>query len=403
MTKIQTKNCKNCEKKFEITEEDQVFYNKIFVPAPTFCPDCRLQRRLAFRNERILYKRDCDLCGKSMVTIYYKDAPFPVYCTKCWYGNKWDGVEYGHDYDFNKQFFEQWNDLMNKVPKINLMNVNSVNSDYCNMCKDNKNCYLSFGGDGNEEVLYSTYAMNCKNAIDVYIDIKSEFSYNVLDSNNCFKLNFSQNCEFCIESYFLLDCRNCQNCFGCIGLRNKSYNIFNKQYSKEEYFEKIKEFDLGSFSSLKKAKQDFEKQKLKYPHKFANINHSKDIIGNNVTYSNNCKNCFDVNKGAENCKFLFNCGWDGKYIKDSYDMSPSGWNVELYYEGTSIGFNINKVFCSNIIWTGMDIIYSYYCESSSNLFGCVGLKNKQYCILNKQYSKKEYEELAPKIIEHMGG
>ena len=43
-----------------------------------------------------------------------------------------------------------------------------------------------------------------------------------------------------------------------------------------------------------------------------------------------------------------------------------------------------------------------HCQSSSsNLFACVGLRNKQYCILNKQYSKEEYDELVPKIIEHM--
>lgn len=29
------------------------------------------------------------------------------------------------------------------------------------------------------------------------------------------------------------------------------------------------------------------------------------------------------------------------------------------------------------------------------------MKNKQYCILNKQYTKEEYEVLVPKIIEHM--
>ena len=29
------------------------------------------------------------------------------------------------------------------------------------------------------------------------------------------------------------------------------------------------------------------------------------------------------------------------------------------------------------------------------------LRNKSYCILNKQYTKEEYEELVPKIIEHM--
>ncbi len=48
---------------------------------------------------------------------------------------------------------------------------------------------------------------------------------------------------------------------------------------------------------------------------------------------------------------------------------------------------------------------SYYCDScysgNSHLFGCVGLRGKSYCILNKQYSKGEYEALVPQIIEHM--
>jgi hypothetical protein len=39
--------------------------------------------------------------------------------------------------------------------------------------------------------------------------------------------------------------------------------------------------------------------------------------------------------------------------------------------------------------------------NSSNLFGCIGLRGKEYCILNKQYTKEEYEALVPKIIEKM--
>ena len=36
-----------------------------------------------------------------------------------------------------------------------------------------------------------------------------------------------------------------------------------------------------------------------------------------------------------------------------------------------------------------------------HLFGCVGLIRKKYCILNKQYTKEEYEKLVPRIIEQM--
>ena len=55
-------------------------------------------------------------------------------------------------------------------------------------------------------------------------------------------------------------------------------------------------------------------------------------------------------------------------------------------------------FCFN---GNSDIFYSTDCISCDNIFGCSGLHRKKYCILNKQYTKEEYLELVPKIIEHM--
>jgi len=43
----------------------------------------------------------------------------------------------------------------------------------------------------------------------------------------------------------------------------------------------------------------------------------------------------------------------------------------------------------------------YCCQNVSHLFGCVGVRNKEYCILNKQYEKAEYEKLVARIIEQM--
>ena len=48
-----------------------------------------------------------------------------------------------------------------------------------------------------------------------------------------------------------------------------------------------------------------------------------------------------------------------------------------------------------------DSQYNEECHDSVNIFGCEGLRKKSYCILNKQYTKEEYEELLPKIIEQM--
>lgn len=47
------------------------------------------------------------------------------------------------------------------------------------------------------------------------------------------------------------------------------------------------------------------------------------------------------------------------------------------------------------------VYYSDSCFDVKDIFGCVGLRKKQYCILNKQYSKEEYEKLVPDIIENM--
>jgi hypothetical protein len=48
-----------------------------------------------------------------------------------------------------------------------------------------------------------------------------------------------------------------------------------------------------------------------------------------------------------------------------------------------------------------DSDYTDWCHEVHDLFGCVSLRNKSYCILNKQYSKDDYEILRTKIIEDM--
>ncbi len=69
--KKETKNCQNCKKDFVIEPEDFNFYEKMKVPAPKICPDCRFKRRAIFRNETILYSgRQCGLCGKGIISIY---------------------------------------------------------------------------------------------------------------------------------------------------------------------------------------------------------------------------------------------------------------------------------------------------------------------------------------------
>jgi hypothetical protein len=397
----ETKNCQNCKSDFTIASEDFAFYEKIGVPAPTFCPECRLIRRLVWRNERSLYKRVCDLCDKSIIAMYDKDAAFPVYCPECWRSDNWDPMEYGCEYDFNKTFFAQFRELMNKVPRAALAkNGNNINAEYSNIVQDVKNVYLSSSVIwGSEDVYYSSQVDKSKNIIDSLATSHSENSYenvNDVKNYNCFYTYFS---ESCIDSRFLYNCSNCQDCFGCVNMRNKSYCIWNEQYTKEEYKEKIKQMWDGNYTTVKAAQERFEEFVLDFPCKYARLVNCVDSTGDELKNTKNVHVAFNSFE-CENSKFLYRCLGPG--LKDCYDAAHLG-RSELIYEHAQGGSDqsSNLKFISYGRPAQARNEYCDYCGSSSDLFACIGLQNKQYCVFNKQYSKEEYDALVQKIKVQM--
>lgn len=88
-------------------------------------------------------------------------------------------------------------------------------------------------------------------------------------------------------------------------------------------------------------------------------------------------------------------------MKDSRGSDHAGHGTELMFDSIAVCCGANTILYSLLIFTGNNVRYSYNCNTSDNIFGCVGLRRKQYCILNKQYSKSDYDTLVPKIIEHM--
>ncbi|MEK7541463.1 MAG: hypothetical protein AAB533_01295, partial [Patescibacteria group bacterium] len=89
-------------------------------------------------------------------------------------------------------------------------------------------------------------------------------------------------------------------------------------------------------------------------------------------------------------------------VRDSYDFSMGGVKCEMMYETEDVWDNSRNVKFSFNCWpASQDMEYSTNCPSSRNLFGCASLRNKSYCILNKQYSKEDFFALREKIIRHM--
>src|SRR3989344_7915769 len=83
--------CQNCKKNFTIEPEDFNFYEKMKVPAPTWCPECRFIRRLSCANSFSLFWRNCSKCEKRMLSMFSPQKNLTVYCQTCWWADDWDG------------------------------------------------------------------------------------------------------------------------------------------------------------------------------------------------------------------------------------------------------------------------------------------------------------------------
>jgi hypothetical protein len=89
-------------------------------------------------------------------------------------------------------------------------------------------------------------------------------------------------------------------------------------------------------------------------------------------------------------------------VKTTYDFTHYGDNIELVNECLQSGNGISNIRCGWGVWNNSkNVSYCITSPGVSDVFGCVGLKKKQYCILNKQYTKEEYNALIPKIVQHM--
>lgn len=264
---IQT--CAVSGKEFEVTDADLKFYERMGVPVPSLCPEERLRRRLSWRTQSTLYHRKCDYSGKSIISMYHPDCLFPVYHMKDWRDdNKFDPLKYGKDFDFSRPFFEQYKELLDRVPHPHAILQHPIeNSEYCNRATNLKNCYLCFGMHTGEDCLYVETGFSLKDCVSGYMVSECELCYECVTCTNCYDCRFLRQCKNCSDSWFLEDCIGCSNCFGCTSFRNKQYCFSNQQFTKEEYEKKIEALNLSSASHLGKLEQYFSEFLRKQPKK----------------------------------------------------------------------------------------------------------------------------------------
>ncbi|MCX6752167.1 MAG: zinc-ribbon domain containing protein [Candidatus Nomurabacteria bacterium] len=388
------KNCKQCKKDFVIEPDDFGFYEKMKVPPPVFCPECRQQQRILHRNFKTLYKRPSSKSGEMIISMYNPDVPFPVYDISEWWGDDWEASSYAMDLDLSIPFVKQMDELFKKVPHFSLMNTKSTNCEYSNMTLRSNNCYLIFGCIDDENCDYGHIVWSSTDCTDNLYVYKCELCYECMDCIGSNRLIYSEECEACVDSIGLFDCRGCTNCIGCVGLRQQSHKIFNQPVTKEEYQEFLRNYPLNKKESIEYILEKREELRKKIPTRAVYGSHNTNVSGDHIYNAHNVHYSFDI-KGGENSKFCFTA----KENNEVYDGSFTIEN-EFSYQILTCA-NSHNVFFSHLLTDCNEGYYSQFCFNSKNIFGCMGLRNKQYCILNKQYTKEEYEKLMPQIIENM--
>lgn len=395
------KICQSCKKEFVIEPDDFAFYAKIDVPPPTWCQQCRMMRRMLFRNERKLFRVKDDVTGDSVLSLFPPEAGYTTYNDKYWWdASKWNPLDFGRDFDARRPFLSQLFELNRAVPKYRSAAMNMVNSEYSANAADLKNCYLLFNSNFTEDSGYGNGIDFCRDCYDNSHLQKSERCYGSFWLTGCYATYFSSQCDSCHSLWFSKNCRGCSNCFGCVNLRNKNYCFFNEQLTKEDYALQVQKLRLDTWDGLRGAVQRVKNFWLKFPIQYLQGVQNVHVSGDFITHSKNAYKSYLIRQ-CEDIRYVQYSQVPSS--RDCMDGSVIGCEAELLYETSVCGWGASNLkFCWECWDNVKDLEYCIYCgHGAENLFGCAGVIRLQYCILNKQYSKHEYETLKKKIIEHM--
>jgi hypothetical protein len=290
-------------------------------------------------------------------------------------------------------FFKEFKKLLTRYPKIPPDVVESENSDYGDHLAYCKNMHVAFDSSSSSDCIYLYDSYIARNCVDCDYTVESDLCYECVDAFKCFNCDYLEYGTSLRDSSYSANCINCHDVFGCVNLQNKSFCIFNRQLSEEEYKQKVKEYKKWP---PEKVLEMVEELKQRYPLTQTHEAHNENsAYGNYSHYNKNCYMCFDCAHN-EGCSYLY----DSHHNATSYDMTCSYDKNELSYQIVdSIKlFNCNFAFLSG---NSHDSSYIYNCQNVKNCIGCISLSNKQYCILNRQFTKENYEKISKQLLEEL--
>jgi hypothetical protein len=389
---LQRRTCPISGLPFESTEQERALYETFDLPVSDMHPILRFVTRFAHGNNWSLYWAVDARTGKKLLSCY-DPKEFPKIVDHAyWMSADFDTRDYGRPFDFSRGFFEQYFEMVREVPRPNVTILNCENVEYANHVFWSKNCYLCFICFHCENVLYSFRARNCRESMYLFNCRELELCVQCANCVNGFDLQYAEFCIDCHNSRFLSNCISCSDCYQCANLKHKQYCIGNVQHTKDEYERRMKDIDLSSYRMYEHEWAAWQTFLATQPIQAERNINCENSTGTLLTNCRSCTTCSNLSN-AENCVNSY-----GNNQSETCDASAEGSQVGVM----AVGFlDSQRVAFTMIAEHCYDILYSQHMFQSHDCFGCFGLKNASYCILNKEYVPDEYEQVKKKVIAHM--
>lgn len=353
-----------------------------------------LRHLMAWYPNKKFYKNISAKSGKEILTVYPPTTHCPLYTHEEWNSDNYDSGSL--EINFNEPFFDQFKKLQSLAPVVNFLSNLQENSEYCNDVEGMKNCYYCFDGVTCQDCYFCCRVHYSRDCVDCYAIHKCELLYDCTDMEESFNSRYSFHCKQVSDSAFLFNCHNCQYCFMSSNLRNKKYYVFNEQKTKEEYESFMKTIDWKDYKKMLELKKNFQDMiaQTAIPPSF--LENCEEVTGNYTKNSQRCDRAFQSHH-LQDAYNTFQCN-DAKDIKHTYMCCEK---VEQISQCVATGLEVQ--YCKNcaFVWHSSNMEYCYLCLNCQDCFGCIGLRKKRFCILNKQYTKEEYEITKAKLIEAM--
>ena len=333
-----------------------------------------------YKNNGIISRfPETDRCG----TIYNADAYMKQF------HNGFPGVDLLPDVPF----LEQFQKFFATSPKMALLDyANNENVRYADTTYGAKNAYMTISvGDICENVLYSIMIFgNCTNIINSSIITSNcENIYRSVNVTHSFNVFYSRYIHNSANIRFSDNLIGCTDCVFCSWLENKKYHIHNTAYTPQDFLQE---------------KQKILSQKSEYFSYFQKVSwiatprSVNNCTWNAISFSENVQQSYFVSRVTNGRNILWGDGTPlSSNLYDVVDISK----VDDAYGWMGVGQNAVHMYCGANASTCNNVYYSYFMDTCSYCLWCIWLKNKQFCILNKEYTKDERYVLVDKIFGQM--